>query len=66
MAKLPKYWHINETNLSVAEFAVMLLFAAIMCCLVPWLKKRGFRSWMMVTEIAAAIGLAVCLVCAFV
>ena len=66
MSRVPRYWKGNDNNLSVGEFAVMLLFAAIMFWLVPWLKKHGFRSWAMVTEIAAAIGLVVCVVRAFI
>ena len=61
-----RYWKINESNLSVGEFVVMLLFAAMMCWLVPALEKRGLHSWAMVTKYAAVIGLIVCLILAFV
>ena len=66
MSRVPRYWKGNDNNLGIGEFVVMLLFAAIMFWLVPWLKNRGFRSWAMVMEIAAAIGLVVCAVHAFI
>ena len=66
MSRVPRYWKGNVNILRVGEFAVMLLFASIIFLLVPWLKKHGFRSWAMVTEIAAAIGLVVCVGRAFI
>ena len=66
MSRIPRYWKGNDNNLGIGEFVVMLFFAAIMFWVVPWLKNRGFRSWAMVTEIAAAIGLVVCVIHAFI
>lgn len=66
MSRIPRYWKGNDNNLGIGEFVVMLLFAAIMFWLVPWLKNRGFRSWALVTEICGAIGLVFCVIQAFI
>jgi membrane protein YdbS with pleckstrin-like domain len=65
MGRTSRYWSIHEENLSMAGFSVMLLFAVVMLWLVPWLRKRGFRTWAKVAEAVSLTGIVVCVFFAF-